>query len=174
MPSTMNYFQSYDILQSRSLWIFIGFILSTLLSFMPSFDALGWTSSLSVIFILIVTVIVVLYAHPEVSSLNPCPESASSNINHDSRQDCQGSTASNVFTLHAIKFIPVFLFSFTCHQNIFNVINELASPTIFRIDMIIVASMGTVLAVYLTVCTAVYMTYGDKTKSNLLNNYPGQ
>jgi len=66
---------------SRTPWIIIGFIIAAPLSCFQSLDALKYTSSLSVIFILFLVVLVVLYQQ-SAFGLDPCADISASEICH--------------------------------------------------------------------------------------------
>ena len=74
-----------------------------------------------------------------------------------------GSTMSN---------LAVFVFSFTCHQNIFSVCNEISNRTQTKVDSVIFLSIGTALALYLAVAWSGLLTFGDSLQSDILLNYP--
>ncbi|KAI5173996.1 hypothetical protein NEFER01_0535 [Nematocida sp. LUAm1] len=60
-----------------------------------------------------------------------------------------------------------FVFSFTCHQNIFSVRSEIVNPTRKVLTGVILSSVFTGLCLYLTFGTITYLTYGDNVKSNV-------
>ncbi|CAE7681300.1 avt5, partial [Symbiodinium necroappetens] len=68
--------------------------------------------------------------------------------------------------------LPVFIFAFTCQQNIFSICNEVKNSTRGRIDRIIVAAY---LIAGLSFCFAAvlgYWTFGNEIPSDVLKGYP--
>jgi amino acid permease len=63
-----------------------------------------------------------------------------------------------------MKVLPVFIFGYTCQQNIFSVNNEMERPTRRRVDTVIVLSVGIALVTYLIVAIAGFSTYGSKVR----------
>ena len=68
--------------------------------------------------------------------------------------------------------LPIFVFSYTCHQNIISSTNELSRPTSLRAATGIVCAVGFSLMVYIVLATAGYLTFGDKVNSDILKSYP--
>ena len=93
---------------------------------------------------------------------------------HQSDDDCARPprTRDVAFSFDAARNLPIFIFSFTCHQNIFTVVNELKRPTRGRVDGVIACSIGVALLVYLTVANLGYATFGDHVLPDVLDNYP--
>jgi amino acid permease len=68
--------------------------------------------------------------------------------------------------------LSIFIFSFTCHQNIFAVVNELKRPTHRRVSTVVATAIGCALILYFIVAIEGYRTFGDNVKGNILLNYP--
>jgi amino acid permease len=68
--------------------------------------------------------------------------------------------------------IPIFLFAYTCHQNVFLCIWETRNPTIKRMDIIMALSCITGFIVYMPVEIFPYATYGNTVEDNFLKNLP--
>lgn len=90
--------------------------------------------------------------------------------------NCRGNIVSAVDSSSALKStlknMTIFIFSFTCHQNIFSIVSEMKDRTQTKINMMITASIGTSLIVYLVVAIEGYRTYGDKALGDILLSYP--
>jgi amino acid permease len=56
--------------------------------------------------------------------------------------------------------IPVFIFSFTCHQNLFSIANEIVDPTVERLTTVAGSAIGTAGAMYMTCMVCGYGTFG--------------
>lgn len=71
-----------------------------------------------------------------------------------------------------LQTLPLFVFCFTCHQNIFTICDEIVRPTVARIDAVIGGSLTVAVILYLTLCWGSYATYGDGVSADLLDMYP--
>jgi amino acid permease len=72
----------------------------------------------------------------------------------------------------AFTALPVIVFAYTCHQNMFSVLNEVANNSHFHTTTIIFASIGGACALYVLTGTAGYLSYGDNVKGNIVSMYP--
>jgi len=84
-----------------------------------------------------------------------------------------GDTSLAISSLHTLKSFPIMIFSFSCQQNTFAVVNELVLPTQSRVDSVFVAATFTALVLYLVVAYCGYLTYGNRLTSDILKMYPG-
>ena len=73
-----------------------------------------------------------------------------------------------VADFRTLKNLPIFVFGFTCHQNIFAVNNELRDPTRRRLDMVVMGAVSLALAFYLVIANAGYATFGASIHSDVL------
>lgn len=163
MPEVMEQFGGSSLSQSRELWVLVGFGIVAPLSYLRSLDSLKFTSFLSLGFVFFLAALVVFYSSG-VDGLDPCRHAGA---------DCEGPTRPVEASLETLRILPIFIFGFTCQQNIFAVVNELQDPTPRRVDSVIMSSIGCALAVYLVVACCGYFTYGSKLQSDILLNYPG-
>lgn len=87
---------------------------------------------------------------------------------------CHGSTHMYPQNFEkTLSKLPIFVFSFTCHQNIFSIYNELSNPrSQSRLDKVISITMTLVLVLYLIVSIAGYKTFGHHVLGDILLNYP--
>ena len=154
-----------DWLGDRRVWItlFICCIAGPLACF-RSLNALRFTSTISILFISALCLIVTLYGFLP-SYFDPCPGSP-----HYS--DCKGNTYSVAADFSTLKVFPVFIFSFTCAQNIFTVFNELRDNSVTRVTTVIGNAIGMALFFYTIVAAFAYHTYGDLVNGNILLSYP--
>ena len=89
---------SSSILEDRRLWMGLMFLIIIPLSFLKNLNSLKFTSTLSIIFVIFLTLLILFYSfHIESSS-------SSKNIH---------TATLNSSTL---RIFPIFIFSFTCHQ----------------------------------------------------------
>lgn len=64
--------------------------------------------------------------------------------------------------------LPIFIFSYTCHQNMFSVHNELRVRTPAHLNRIIVYSVGSATFLYQLVGVLGYLTFGPTVGSNII------
>jgi amino acid permease len=71
------------------------------------------------------------------------------------------------------RLAPLFVFSFTCHQNIFSIHNELPDNSLARIKKVVSSCISIAVCVYVTVATIGYLCFGNVAWSdNIILMYP--
>ena len=167
MPVACEQSQCYSFFNDRDTWVTIAFMIVSPLCCFHSIDALKWTSSISLLFILMITVLVVLYSIPNNGTLwDPCP------IINGIQEKCTSEVSALNLGINSLKVFPIFVFAFTCQQNIFSIVNELKVPTPTRVNSVILASIGSSYCLYVIIALCGYFTFGSKVKSDLLLNFP--
>ncbi|KAF4671239.1 hypothetical protein FOL47_001583 [Perkinsus chesapeaki] len=68
--------------------------------------------------------------------------------------------------------LPVFIFCFSCQQNLYKVCNELRYPTLGKLEKMGMWTVLSGLIIYTTVMIFPYMTFGKDVDSNFLHNLP--
>lgn len=131
------------------------------LSCLRSLNSLRFAAVASIIFVFFLSGVITLYAL--VPGLDQCAGRAA---------DCRGDTTNFKMTTGTLKVLSIFVFGFTCHQNIFAACNEISDFSMKRVDKVIYLCIGITGAVYLFIAYSAYSTYGDKLSSNILKNYP--
>lgn len=154
------------IFADRTTWVTIAFFIVAPLSCLPRLDSLKFTSLVSLVCIIALVVVIVLFAVPSFSSLDPCASTDQTDL------QCHGQRAWVVLDGSSIRSLSIFVFAYTCQQNLFTLVNELKNPTQERIDSVISASIGTACGVFLVAGLCGYITYGDLVTSDLLKSYP--
>ena len=159
-----------SIFAARQLWVVAPLIVAAPLSYSRQISSLRYTSCVALISILLITVMVFYFALPTKSSvLDPCEDGV----------DCRGSMRAATDVHSTLKALPLFVFAYTCHQNVISVTNELRDPTPPRFMGVIGSAVGWALAVYIIVAGAGYFTFGDAKngsryilQSDILDSYP--
>ncbi|KAK9694661.1 hypothetical protein K7432_013341 [Basidiobolus ranarum] len=157
MPEVMGWFgisPSHSFLLDRRFWITIFMLFIIPLAFLRKLDSLRYTSFVALSAVLYLIVIVIYhYLDPEQPS--PPPED-----------------------IHLINFggmflsrFPIFVFAFTCHQNIFTVYNELRDNSDRQVNSVIFYSIGASFLVYQVVGVLGYLTFGDHVLGNIIKMY---
>ena len=183
----------------RSTWLIISYITVTPIGFLDSFSYIQFTSTFCLIVVWALTLIVIIYSTEpndgtsDIKLLDPCYNLPNSWVDDDAVYNATvintpNTTIDSTTTEHScdgtqmywstsiidvIRVLPIVVFSFTCHQNAFPVVNELINPTARRIDLVYFAAMGSALAIFLTFSWAAYSTYGEHILPDALRTYPG-
>lgn len=63
---------------------------------------------------------------------------------------------------------PVIVFAYTCHQNMFSILNEIEDNSPFRTTSVVLASIGSSGSIYLLVAITGYLTFGDNVAGNIV------
>ncbi|KAF4666688.1 hypothetical protein FOZ61_009373 [Perkinsus olseni] len=77
----------------------------------------------------------------------------------------EGSSVASV-----LAKLPIFIFAFTCHQNMFLTANDLRHRTRKHLDIIIVAAESTAMLLYIPAVIFPYLTYGSSARANFMLN----
>lgn len=152
---------SHAILVSRRFWVASGICAVLPMSFYRTFDALKRAGVVALTIVLFLVAAVVAYAQ---AWLDPC-EGRSSTA-------CRGEWVLFTDVPRTFQQLPIFIFSFTCQQNLFPIVNELSNRTIKRLAIVNITAIGLALMVYLVVAIEGYNTYGSQLRGDLLLNYP--
>ncbi|KAK4238523.1 transmembrane amino acid transporter protein-domain-containing protein [Achaetomium macrosporum] len=160
MPGVAEAFGSADLgwpfLEDRRFWITVFFILFIIpLSFPKRLDSLKYTSVVALLAIGYLIILVVYhFAADEIPN------------NRDIRIiTWEGPVA-------ALSSLPVVIFAYTCHQNMFSILNEIKDNSPGSIVAVIGASIGSAASVYILVAITGYLTFGNDIQGNIVGMYP--
>lgn len=168
MPQVMDFYGcKYGLLVNRQFWILIGFCIVMPLSCPRKLEALRFTSAMCVCFVIILTIIVLLYSL-HISALDPC---ANIDVTKNANHECVGVQKLFVFDLETMQAFSIFIFAFCCQPNIFMVTNELRKPSFRRYRTVMSGAVGLTTLLYITVAICGYSTYGRNVQSNVLESY---
>ncbi|KAI9893494.1 MAG: hypothetical protein M1814_006791 [Vezdaea aestivalis] len=73
--------------------------------------------------------------------------------------------------LPALSSFPVIVFAYTCHQNMFSVLNEIADNSPRKTTSVVTSSIGTAAVIYLVVALTGYRSFGNKVTGNIMEMY---
>ncbi|EON64547.1 hypothetical protein W97_03780 [Coniosporium apollinis CBS 100218] len=161
MPGVVRGFSSgggvsAGFLLERQFWITAFMLIVIPLSFLRRLDSLKYTSVIALVSIGYL-VILVLYHFFKGDTL-------------EERGDVRVfKWAGPVETLAAF---PVIVFAYTCHQNMFSILNEINNNSHFRTALVVVFSVGISGLLYILVAITGYLSYGDNIGGNIVNMYP--
>jgi amino acid permease len=165
MPQAVEPFGATGVLLDRRLWTLGAAVLVAPLAYLKQIDALRHTSLLALLSVLFVTVLVVLFALHLGPGFDPCAD-------RPPAAPCRGAVPLATSMSATLSALPTFVFSFTCHQNIISVTNELRAPTPRRGLTVIGAAVGLAFVQYTVLGTAALLTFGDRVESDVLRGYP--
>ncbi|KAG2195442.1 hypothetical protein INT47_000407 [Mucor saturninus] len=143
-------------LTDRRFWITIFMITMVLpLSFLRKLDSLKYTSLVALVAVIYLYVIVVYHYY-------------SPNYPPPPKDDIELAR----FSTSILGHLPVFVFAFTCHQNIFSVYNELKNNSKKSITRVISTSIGSSAFVYEGIAIFGYLSFGKGVRGNVIMEYP--
>lgn len=144
------------LLAHRAFWILVSMVIAGPLSFSRHLDALKYTSVVALLAVgyLVITVIFQFF-HMDKSLVR-------GDINVWAPQSF-GSV---------LSVLPVIVFAFTCHQNMFASLNELPQRRESNVRKIVLSSIGPAAVVYIAVGLAGYLTFGNTVGGNIIAMYP--
>ncbi|GES73697.1 vacuolar amino acid transporter 5 [Rhizophagus clarus] len=144
----------YSLLMDRRFWITIFMVVIIPLAFLKRLDSLRHTSLIALIAVFYLVLIVIYhYFGPDFKA--PPKEK-----------------------IHYVKFstkfftnLPIFIFAFTCHQNIFSIYNEHVDNSQASINKVIFSAIGTTATIYQIIGVLGYLSFGDDVLPNVLSMY---
>ncbi|KAI8059414.1 transmembrane amino acid transporter protein-domain-containing protein [Gilbertella persicaria] len=160
MPQVMLSFfhgaKDVELLMDRRFWISLSIITAVgPLSWLRKLDSLKYTS-LVALFAVAYLVAIVVYHY--VSPNYPPPPPDAIEYFH--------------WSTKIFGQLPVFIFAFTCHQNIFSVYNELKKNDEKSIVQVISTSIGSAAFIYELVAILGYLSFGKHVLGNIILEYP--
>jgi amino acid permease len=70
-----------------------------------------------------------------------------------------------------LSSFPVIVFAYTCHQNMFSILNEIGNNSHFRTTSVVFASNGIAAAIYILVAITGYLSFGNEIGGNIVAQY---
>lgn len=162
MPGVVLGFTSEEglahFLLDRHFWVTAFMLVCIPLSYLRRLDSLKYTSIVALISISYLVVLVVYHF---------CAQ--------DTLPDNQYTTPLRIFTwkspVAALSALPVIVFAYTCHQNMFSVLNEIADNSHFRTTSVVGSSIGTAASIYVLVAITGYLSFGNDVGGNIVAQY---
>ncbi|KAF0395541.1 vacuolar amino acid transporter 5 [Gigaspora margarita] len=149
-----GYIDSHSLFLDRRFWITASMIIIVPLAFLKRLDSLKHTSIIALIAVVYLMFIVIYhYFGPDFEAP---PKDKIHLIN---------------FSGKFFANLPIFVFSFTCHQNVFSVCNELKNNAQNRVNSVIFVSIGTSAIVYQIIGILGYLSFGDDVWPNIIAMY---
>lgn len=118
MPKAMVALGLGGALLERRLWVGASLAIAAPLAYRGRISALRHISLAAVGFVLLIVIMALLYAlQPFYPFSQPCEVEAE-------LSECRGSTQLLTSTGQTLRALPLFVFPFTCHQNMISITNE--------------------------------------------------
>ena len=153
LPSVINTLFDIKVFKPLCLLFFVSCIAP--FCYLKKMDALKYSS-----FVGLISIIFVIFA--SIFRFKHDGTVADANIN-------LFSTVPSILWLHGLG---KFVFSFTCHQNIFYIFAELENNSLKRMKKLIIITATSAFILYMSFGISNYMMYGETVKDNVLMNYP--
>ncbi|KAL8887975.1 MAG: hypothetical protein Q9205_007384 [Flavoplaca limonia] len=144
-----------SFLVDRHFWV-TGFMLIIIpLSFLRRLDSLKYTSVIALISISYLVILVVAHF-------------------------IKGDTMQNRGAIRVVRWesavatlssFPVIVFAYTCHQNMFSILNEIGNNSHFRTTSVVVGSIGLAASTYILVAITGYLSFGNAVQGNIVSMY---
>lgn len=151
-----SFLDKHEILLERNFWItfFMVFIVSPL-SFLKKLDSLKYASMVALSSVVYLVILVFI---------------------HFLKDDIVDKGPVQVFKPHSTSSIfasfPIFVFAYTCHQNMFSLVNELENKSGKVINKVISCAIGIAMTLYIIVGLTGYLSFGDNVQPNVIVGYP--
>ncbi|OBT70516.1 hypothetical protein VE03_00359 [Pseudogymnoascus sp. 23342-1-I1] len=150
-PSAAN----VPFLVDRHFWITVFMLVVIPLSFLRRLDSLKYTSVVALISIGYLVILVVYHFAKGDTMADRGPIRV---VQWDS-------------AISALSSLPVIVFAYTCHQNMFSIVNEIKDNSPRTIKSVIGASIGSACSTYIIVAITGYLSFGNRVAGNIVGMY---
>ncbi|PGH04295.1 hypothetical protein AJ79_07142 [Helicocarpus griseus UAMH5409] len=144
-----------DFLLDRHFWVTAFMLVVIPLSFLRRLDSLKYTSIIALTSIGYLMVLVVAHFIKGDTMAERGP------INYFKWQSA----------VSALSAFPVMVFAYTCHQNMFSILNEISNNSHFRTTSVIFASIGSAASTYILIAITGYLSFGNAIGGNIVGMY---
>ncbi|CAG99348.1 amino acid transporter [Kluyveromyces lactis] len=160
LPQIMSTFTTHGWLLSRQFHITaVTLIIVTPLCFIKKLDSLRYTSSIAITAVGYLCVLVVFHfavPNSEIDHLR-------GHVSIWKPSDVDSSMLSS---------FPIFVFAYTCHHNMFSIINEQSDKSLDSITKLIRIAITLAMSLYISIGALGYCTFGDHITGNIITLYP--
>jgi amino acid permease len=162
MPGVVRGFAAEDritpFLVDRHFWVTAFMLVVIPLSFLRRLDSLKYTSVVALISIGYLVILVVYHYAA-----------------HDTLPDTGYQTPLRIVgwasPIAALSSFPVIVFAYTCHQNMFSILNEISNNSHFRTTAVVFSSIGIAAFLYILVAITGYLSFGNELGGNIVAQY---
>ncbi len=156
MPQIVSYLGlSHEIFMERNLWITLFmFLIAAPISYLRKMDSLKYTSFIALTSVGYLVIIVIYHF-----------------ISGDTHE-LKGPVSLKPLSIgEMLSAFPIFVFAYTCHQNMFTFANELNNPTQQRILRFLITSLSIACSLYIVVGLSGYLSFGSNITGNIISLY---
>lgn len=150
--------QLAPFLVDRRFWVTAFMLIVIPLSFLRRLDSLKYTSVIALISIGYLVILVVYHF-------------AASDTLPGGHYETPLRRFAWAGPVQALASFPVIVFAYTCHQNMFSILNEIADNSHWRTTSVIFASIGSAAALYILVGITGYISFGNEVGGNIVAQY---
>ncbi|RFU32422.1 hypothetical protein B7463_g3930, partial [Scytalidium lignicola] len=159
MPGVVRGFNenagSVEFLVDRHFWVTVFMLVVIPLSFLRRLDSLKYTSVVALVSIGYLVVLVVY---------------------HFAKGDTIAERGEVLIfkwagVIPTLKSFPVVVFAYTCHQNMFSILNEIKDNSHRSTTSVIGASIGSAASIYVLVAITGYLSFGSNVAGNIVGMY---
>ncbi|KAI9375754.1 transmembrane amino acid transporter protein-domain-containing protein [Aspergillus egyptiacus] len=147
---------TYEFLMDRHFWVTAFMLIIIPLSYLRRLDSLKYTSIAALVSMGYLVVLVVYHF-----------------VIGDTKAD-----RGPIRVIHwagpvpTLSSFPVIVFAFTCHQNMFSILNEIQNNSHYRTTSVVFASIGSSATTYILVAITGYLSFGNSVSGNIVGMYP--
>jgi len=173
-----------SVLLTNLFWITLCMLVVIPLSFQKSLNSLRYASTVSLIAVNYITFLVAYFFFKGMKPVktiddgsNP-PSFLALNVTDEISSPSHNQIEYFKWSIDFFRVLPIFVFSYTCHQNLLTVFNEMKITSrhtdnrFKKTRLTTFISILIAISVYMTVGITGYLTYGNTTKSNIISMYP--
>nr|OQO25033.1 hypothetical protein B0A51_07126 [Rachicladosporium sp. CCFEE 5018] len=142
-------------LVDRHFWVTAFMLIVIPLSFLRRLDSLKYTSVIALVSIAYLVVLVVYHF------------AAGDTLAERGNVDVVRAKG----VIEVLASFPVIVFAYTCHQNMFSILNEIKDNRHIRTTGVVTASIGTAASIYVLVAITGYLSFGDNVVGNIVSQY---
>ncbi|CAK7271595.1 hypothetical protein SEPCBS119000_004687 [Sporothrix epigloea] len=146
---------NFPFLLDRHFWITAFMLVIIPLAFLRRLDSLKYTSVIALVSIGYLIVLVVYHFAADSPA---------------ARGEVRVITWAGPVAL--LSSLPVVVFAYTCHQNMFSILNELKDNTPGSVVGVVSSSIGSAAFIYILVAITGYLTFGSNVVGNIVSMYP--
>lgn len=143
-------------LLDRHFWVTAFMLIVIPLSFLRRLDSLKYTSVIALISIGYLVILVVYHFAARDTFVGARPPVR---------------IAKWAGLIPTLSSFPVIVFAYTCHQNMFSILNEISDNSHFRTTSVVGFSISSAAAIYVLVAITGYLSFGNDIGGNIIGQY---
>ncbi|ESZ99213.1 amino acid transporter [Sclerotinia borealis F-4128] len=147
--------ESIPLLMDRKFWVTVFMFVVIPLSYLRRLDSLKYTSIVALVSIGYLVILVVYHFFKGDTMADRGP--------------IRGVEWGGI--VPTLQSFPVIVFAYTCHQNMFSILNEIKDNSPKRTTGVVVASIGSAASIYVLVAITGYLSFGNAVKGNIVGMY---